>query len=189
MAYILKELAGADKLRAMQLAPTPNLSKANAVGKYRSILQSENDSWSNAESSFADSTNEDDSSQEECLKVAEKHHRNKKQISKNSKSSKKSINLSISNSSSEKERKPKKKAVEVVVTCKHCKKYGKTQHPERFLVDQCMWNKNAVCFRYTSMGRKMGLEYVKGDKFEKVSKDKWPKHKAVKDEKYDNNDG
>ena len=39
MAYILKELAGADKLRAMKLAPAPNLSKANAVGKYPSILR------------------------------------------------------------------------------------------------------------------------------------------------------
>ena len=38
MAYILKELAGADKLRAMKLAPAPNLSKSNAVGKYCSIL-------------------------------------------------------------------------------------------------------------------------------------------------------
>ena len=33
MAYILKELAGADKLQVMKLAPAPNLSKANAVGK------------------------------------------------------------------------------------------------------------------------------------------------------------
>ena len=38
MAYILKELAGADKLQAMKLAPAPNISKANAVSKYRSIL-------------------------------------------------------------------------------------------------------------------------------------------------------
>jgi hypothetical protein len=38
MAYILKELAGADKLRAMKLAPAPNINKANAVGKYCSIL-------------------------------------------------------------------------------------------------------------------------------------------------------
>ena len=34
MAYILKELAGADKLRAMKLAPAPNSNKANTVGKY-----------------------------------------------------------------------------------------------------------------------------------------------------------
>ena len=42
MAYILKELAGADKLRAMKLAPAPNSNKANAVNKYRSILQGAN---------------------------------------------------------------------------------------------------------------------------------------------------
>jgi hypothetical protein len=54
MAYILKELAGADNLRAMKLAPAPNLNKANAVGKYRSILRSANNSWSKAESSYAD---------------------------------------------------------------------------------------------------------------------------------------
>jgi hypothetical protein len=34
MAFILKELAGADKLRAMKLAPAPNTSKANTVKKY-----------------------------------------------------------------------------------------------------------------------------------------------------------
>ena len=48
-----------------------------------------------------------------------------------------------------------------------------------------MWNKKAMCFQYASVFRKMGLKYVKGDKFEKGNKDKWPKHKAVKE---DNND-
>ena len=33
MAFILKELAGADKLRAMKLALAPNNNKANAVSK------------------------------------------------------------------------------------------------------------------------------------------------------------
>ena len=122
------------------------------------------------------------------MRVAGRHHRDKKRGGKSSRSSKKSSNLSSSNSLSEEERKPKKKAVEVLVTCKHYKKYRKTQHPARFVVDQCMWNKNAVCFRYTSMGRKMGLEYVKGDKFEKGTEDKRPKHKDVKDKKKDNND-
>ena len=59
MAYILKELAGADKLRAMKLASAPSLSKANAVGKYRSILRSANASWSESESSYADSSSYD----------------------------------------------------------------------------------------------------------------------------------
>ena len=64
MAYILKELAGADELRAMKLAPAPNINKANAVGKYRSILQNANDSW-DRESSYADLSSYDgsDSSQ------------------------------------------------------------------------------------------------------------------------------
>jgi len=46
-------------------------------------------------------------------------------------------------------------------------------------------------FRYASVCKKMGLKYVKGDKFEKANEDKWPKHKAkaVKDDKKeDNND-
>ena len=38
LAYILKELAGANKLQAMKLAPAPNSNKANAVNKYCSIL-------------------------------------------------------------------------------------------------------------------------------------------------------
>ncbi len=58
MAFILKELAGADKLRAMKLAPAPDNNKANAVSKYRSILQGANDSW-DGESSYADSTSYD----------------------------------------------------------------------------------------------------------------------------------
>jgi hypothetical protein len=65
MAFILKELADVDELRTMKLAPAPNTNKANAVGKYRSILQNTKDSW-DGESSYADSTsyNESDSSQE-----------------------------------------------------------------------------------------------------------------------------
>ena len=167
----------------MKLAPAPNLRKANAVGKYCSILQSANDSWSNAESSYAGSTSYVDSSQEECLKVADKHHRNKK---RSSKSSKKSIDLSISDSSSKEKRKPKKKAEEAVVTCKYCKKYErKTNHPSRIADDKCMWNKKVVCFQYASVCRKMGLEYVKKENFEKGKEHKWPKKKAAKDKNDD----
>ncbi len=53
LAFILKKLAGADKLGAMKLAPAPNNNKANAVSKHRSILRSANDSW-DRESSYAD---------------------------------------------------------------------------------------------------------------------------------------
>ena len=171
-------------MRAMKLAPEPNSGKANTVGNYRSILQSTNNSWIKAESSYADSTSYNNSSQEECLRVANKHHRNKK---RSSKSSKKSIDLSISDSSSEEEHKPKKKhAVEMVVTCKYCKKYErKTNHPSRIVGDKCMWNKKVACLRYERVCRKMGLEYVKKDKFEKGKEDKWPKHKAAKDENDD----
>ena len=118
------------------------------------------------------------------MKVADKHHRDKIRSSKSSRSSRKSSNLSISDSSSEEERKPKKKAAEVVVTCKYCKKYERrTNHQARILDDKCMWNKKVACCQYTSVCRKMGLEYVKGDKFEKGNEDKLPKHKAVKDNK------
>ena len=72
MAYILKELAGADNLRAMKLAPAPITSKANGVGKYRSILRNANDSW-DRESSYTNSSSYDgsDSSQEKSLGVTE----------------------------------------------------------------------------------------------------------------------
>ena len=189
MAFILKELAGADELRTMKLAPAPNASKANAVAKYKSILQNANDSWDGA-SSYADSTSYDgsDSSQEKSLSV--KHHRDKKRSGKSSKSSKKSIDLSSSDSSSEEERKPKKKAA-AVATCKYCKKYGKSQHPERFSTNECMWNKKAVCFRYAAVCKQMGLKYIKGHEFEKGKEDEWPKHKAKaakEDKKEDKND-
>jgi hypothetical protein len=96
LVFILKELAGADELRTMKLAPAPNTSKANAVSKYRSILQGANDSW-DGESSYADLSSYDykkdgfDSSQEECLRVADRHHRDKKRSGKSSKSSRRSM--------------------------------------------------------------------------------------------------
>jgi hypothetical protein len=79
MAFILKESAGADKLRAMKLTLAPNNNKANAVSKYWSILRGANDSW-DGESSYADSTsyNGSDSSQEKVLSV--KHHRDKNEV-------------------------------------------------------------------------------------------------------------
>jgi len=160
MAYILKELAGADKLQAIKLAPAPNSNKANAVGKYRFILQHPNDSW-DGESSYANlsSYNGSDSSEEKSLSV--KNHRNKKRSGKSSRSSKRS-NLRSSNSSSKEELKPKKKAAEVVTTCKYCKKYGKSQHPKRFSINQCTWNKKAVCFRYAIVCKQMGLKMWTG---------------------------
>jgi hypothetical protein len=196
LAFILKELAGAEELRTMKLAPAPNTSKANAVSKYRSILRGASDSWSEAESSYADSSSYDykkdgfDSSQEECLRVADRHHRDKKRSGKSSKGSKRSSDLSSSDSSSEEERKPKKKVATVVATCKHCKKHGKAQHPERFSADKCMWNKKAICFRYAAVCKQMGLKYIKGNEFEKGKEDKWPKHKAkaAKEDKKEDKD-
>ena len=188
LAFILKELAGADELRAMKLAPAPNTSKANAVNKYRSILRGTNDSWDGA-SSYADSSYDgSESSQEKSLSV--KHHRDKKRSGKSSKSSKRSSDLSSSDSSSEEEHKLKKKAAAAVATCKHCKKYGKEQHPERFSADQCMWNKKAVCFRYNAVCKQMGLKYMHASEFEKGKEEKWPKHKAkaAKEDKKEDND-
>ena len=62
----------------MKLAPAPNINKANAVVKYRSILRNANDSW-DRESSYTDLSSYDgsDSSQEKSLRVADKHHRDK----------------------------------------------------------------------------------------------------------------
>ncbi len=181
----------------MKLAPAPNTSKANAVGKYRSILQNANDSYDGA-SSYADSSSYDyskdgfDNSQEECLRAAnqaDRHRRDKKQSGKSSKSSKRSSNLSSSDLSSKEERKPKKKAV-AVATCKHCKQYGKSQHPERFSTKEYMWNKKAICFRYNAVCKQMGLKYVHASEFEKGKDDKWPKHKAkaAKEDKTEDND-
>ena len=89
MAFILKELAGADKLRAMKLAP-PNNNKANAVSKYRSNLKGANYSW-DRESSYADLTsyNGSDSLQEKSLSV--NHHCDKKRSGKSSRSSKRRV--------------------------------------------------------------------------------------------------
>ena len=56
----------------------------------------------------------------------------------------------------------------MVVTCKYCKKYEcKKQHPAHILVEKCMWNKKAVCFRYKSRCKKMGFEFLTQEKIEK----------------------
>ena len=91
---------------------------------------------------------------------------------------------------SKEERKPKNKTGEVVATCKCCKKYGKTQHPEQFSTEQCMWNKKAVCLQYVRVCKQMGLKYVKANEFEKGKEEKWPKHKAkaAKEDKKEDND-
>ncbi len=188
MAFILKELAGGDKLRTMKLSPASNTSKANAVGKYRSILQNANDSW-DGKSSCPDLASEwSDSSQEKSLSV--KHHRDKKRSGKSSRSSNRSSNLSSSDLSSKEERKPKKKAV-AVATCKHCKQYRKAQHPERFSTKECMWNKKAICYRYNAVCKLMGLQFVKASEFEKGKEEKWPKNKpkeSKEDKKEDKED-
>ena len=82
MVFILKELAGADELRTMKLAPAPNTSKANAVGKYKSIIQNATDSW-DGNSSCPDSASDwSDSSQEKILRVVDKHQWDKNGVAK-----------------------------------------------------------------------------------------------------------
>jgi hypothetical protein len=123
------------------------------------------------------------------MRVADRHHRDKKRSGKSSKSSKKSIDLSSSDSSSEEERKPKKKAAKAA-TCKYCKQYGKPQHPDRFSTNECMWNKKAICFRYAPVCKQMGLKYINGNEFKKGKEDEWPKHKAkeAKEDKKEDKD-
>jgi len=41
-----------------------------------------------------------------------------------------------------------------------------------------MWNKKAICFRYNTVCKQMGLKFVKASEFAKGKEDKWPKHKA-----------
>jgi hypothetical protein len=89
MAFIVKELAGADELRNMKLAPAPNVNKANAVNKYKSAL----DEWSN--SSLAESSMDSyhyesdfDSSQEACMRVVEQQERRDKKERKKLKENK-----------------------------------------------------------------------------------------------------
>jgi hypothetical protein len=183
--FILKELAGADELRNMKLAPAPNVNRANAVQKYKSTL--EDASWSN--SSFADSSTSSyqygsdfDSSQEECMRVVEQQERRDKKERKDKKekkrtSSKKSSAVAESETSSDDED-------EVLpMTCKYCIKYSKTQHPTRITPDTCMWNKKVRKFRFNSVCRKMNLKFIKGSEFKTGEEDTWPKHHKKKDKK------
>ena len=185
MKFILKELAGADELRNMKLAPAPNVNKANAVQKYKSTL--EDASWSN--SSFAESSTSSyqygsdfDSSQEECMRVVEqqerrdkKHKKDKKEKKRNSSGT--SSSVASSDTSSDDEVLP--------MTCKYCIKYAKTQHPTRITPDTCMWNKKVRKFRFNSVCKKMSLKYIEGSEFKTGEEDTWPKHKK-KEGKKDN---
>ena len=148
----------------MKLAPAPNVNKANAVQKkYKSTL--EDISWSNSNSSFADSSSSSchysnfDSSQEECMRVADQQERRDKREKKDKKekkrtSSKKSTAANDGDTSSNDNVLP--------MTCKFCIKYSKIQHPTRITPDTCMWNKKVRKFRFNSVCRKMNLKFIEG---------------------------
>jgi esterase/lipase len=184
--FILKELAGADELRNMKLAPAPNVNKANAVQKYKSILE---DASSCGNSSLADSSmssyaygSEFDSSQEECMRVVEQQERRDRKERKEKKekkrtSSKKSSAAASSDTSSDDEVLP--------LTCKYCIKFSKSQHPPHITPETCMWNKKVRKFRYNSVCRKMKLKFIEGGKFTTGEEDTWPKHKKLEGKKDD----
>jgi len=181
--FILKELAGADELRNMKLAPAPNVNKANAVQKYKSTL--EDISWSNSNSSFADSSSSScnysnfDSSQEECMRVVDQQARRDKKEMKDKKEKKhtSSKKANDGDTSSDDDVLP--------LTCKYCIRYSKSQHPTRITPDTCMWNKKVRKFRFNSVCRKMNLKFIEGSEFKMGEEDTWPKHKK-KEGKKDN---
>ena len=182
-AFIVKELAGADELRNMKLAPAPNVNKANAVQKYKSAL----DDWSN--SSLAESSMESyqyesdfDSSQEACMKVVEQQERlDKKERKKlrETKQYKSKRSAKSSDTSSDDES-------EEPITCKYCIKYSNKQHPKHVTPDTCMYNKKVRKFRYNSVCKKMKLKYIAGSEFKTGEEDQWPKHKKYEGKKEDN---
>ena len=186
MKFILKELAGADELRNMKLAPAPNVNKANAVQKYKSTLE-EASHWSN--SSLADSSMSSypyghegfDSSEEECMRVVDQQERRDKKNKKNKKerkstSSRKSKTADSDTSSSDEE-------VVLPLTCKYCIKYSKKQHPTRITPDTCMWNKKVKKFRFNSVCKKMNLKFIEGSEFKTGEEDTWPKHEKKEGKK------
>jgi len=185
MAFIVKELAGADELRNMKLAPAPNVNKANAVNKYKSTL--EDASWSN--SSFADLSMDSykygsdfDSSQEECMRVVEQQERRdkkeRKKLKENKQYKSKSSAKSSDTSSDEES--------EVPLTCKYSIKYAKKQHPKHVTPDTCMYNKKVRRFRYNSVCKKMNLKYIDFKEFKMGEEDQWPKHKKWEGKTEDN---
>ena len=185
MAFIVKELAGADKLRNMKLAPAPNVNKANAVNKYKSVLEDASWSKSSIEDSSMDSYkygSDFDSSQEECMRVVEQQERRdkkeRKKLRENKQYKSKSIAKSSDTSSDEES--------EVPLTCKYCIKYAKKQHPKHVTPDTCMYNKKVRRFRYNSVCKKMNLKYIDYKEFKTGEEDQWPKHKKWEGKKEDN---
>ena len=190
LAVIIKELSDADELRNMKLAPAPTVNKANAVSKHRATLEGALSNWST--SSFADSSTSSfgygsdvsDSTQEECLRVAERHQYKKEKKEKDKKHYKSRSSTKSSEASSDIDTSSDDETV-VPATCKYCKHYKKSQHPSHITPDTCMWNKKVKKFRYNSVCRKMRLKYISSSEFEKDKEAEWPKHKAWEGKKKD----
>ena len=196
MKFILKELADADELRNMKMAPAPNVNKAHAVMKHKATLEGLNN-WStssHADSSMSSYNYADDgfdSSQEEVMRVADRAHRRLEKKQKRDKKEKKYASSRSSAGSSEASSDIDTSSDDdtvVPVTCKYCQKYSRKQHPSHITPDTCMWNKKVKKFRFNSVCRKMKLKFIDGREFVANKEDEWPKHKPKEERKEKSDD-
>jgi hypothetical protein len=130
---ILTELGGADGVRALKDAPSPNAttgcSVANSISFLNTMMNNDTTTSKYTKSAYASS---DSGSSEEQRKSC-KHEHKKTKMAKSCKKKKKE---------KDKDKEPKK------ITCPHCKKYHrkKSHCVERY---KCMWNKKykGYCFK------------------------------------------
>ena len=126
LQIILMELAGADGVRALKVAPAPNAetvhSVANSVSFLNSMMMNGNTNSEYTESAYGASS--DSGSSEERHKSCDHEY----------KKTKKSKSCGNKKKEKDTDNKPKKN------TCPHCKKYH-CKKPHRVKPDKCMWNK------------------------------------------------
>jgi len=147
---ILTELAGADRVRALQDAPAPNagtaLSVANSVSFLNSMMLNSDTDLEYTESAYGASS-DSGSSEEKCKSREHEHKKTKKATAHEKKKKEKA-----------KDDEPKKN------TCPHRKKYHRKK-PHRVKPDKCMRNKKYKGYRFKSICDELEVDFKPRIKF------------------------
>jgi hypothetical protein len=147
LAFILKELVGADGVRDYKEAPAPSPGAAHSVTDAVTFLQQmivgDNDDYS--ESAFGVSTDSD--SLKETRRAKSRSGRDKTKTKDKKKDKKKD------------KRKSKKKDEEWEKNdCPHCKKFHRKK-PHKVEPEKCMWNKKYKGYRFKSICDELEVEF------------------------------
>jgi hypothetical protein len=142
LAFIMKELTGADGVRNYKEAPAPGGSAhsvTEAVTFLQQMIGGDNDS-DYSESAFGVSTDSDSSKDTRRAKAKSERDKKKKRDKKDKKKTKK------------KDEEWKKN------DCPHCKKFHRKK-PHKVEPEKCMWNKKYKGYRFKSICDELEVEF------------------------------